>query len=63
MLKLVHGISAEVLQLKEGRIPWGSVSIPKDPPTNKKRMTKEQLEAYVKLKALQVVQIILYGLI
>ncbi|HOA80284.1 MAG TPA: L,D-transpeptidase family protein, partial [Defluviitaleaceae bacterium] len=36
---------------KEGRIPWGSVSIPKDPPTNKKRMTKEQLEAYVKLKA------------
>ncbi|HQD50046.1 MAG TPA: L,D-transpeptidase family protein [Defluviitaleaceae bacterium] len=35
---------------KEGRVPWGSVSIPPDPPTNTKRLTKEQLEAYVKLK-------------
>ncbi|WP_058485712.1 L,D-transpeptidase family protein [Defluviitalea phaphyphila] len=35
---------------KEGRIPWGSVSIPEDPPTNKNQMTKEQLEAYVNIK-------------
>lgn len=35
---------------KNGRIPWGSVFIPSDPPTNQQRMTKEQLEAYVRLK-------------
>lgn len=35
---------------KTGRIPWGSVSIPPDPPTNKNQMTKEQLEAYVNKK-------------
>lgn len=35
---------------KTGRIPWGSVSIPPDPPTNKNRMTKEQLETYVNKK-------------
>ena len=35
---------------KQGRIPWGSVTIPKDPATNLGRMTAEELEWYVAYK-------------
>lgn len=35
---------------KQGRIPWGSVTIPPDPITNPHRMTQEQLEWYVSQK-------------
>ncbi|NLK22296.1 MAG: L,D-transpeptidase family protein [Epulopiscium sp.] len=35
---------------KKGRIPWGSVDIPRDPPTNKNQMTKEEVESYANLK-------------